>query len=340
MATPTAAQLQAFLMLAEELHFGRAAVRLFMTQPALSRQIRALERRLGVAVVERTSRSVALTPAGQALLVEARTVVDGLSRLCRVAREHARAVSGHVVIGTIGAEGAMPHVHAVLAELRRRSPDLHVELRLLNLIEHYRSLERAEVDLAFCRPPAPDGIRTLQLATEPRVVCVPTGDPLAERNAVTLADLAGRAVVSAPDACPEVWRDFWAVDPRPDGSPVVYGPVAQDVESILATVAQGQGIAFMPEAARRFFPRPGVAYVDVVGLSPCTSALAWSASRGNEPHVLAVRQAAYRPLAAADPGPAARGGRDRRDHRRSSPGPVKRSPRGDDGDRYRHRQTM
>ncbi|RFS87082.1 hypothetical protein D0T12_02180 [Actinomadura spongiicola] len=192
-------------------------------------------------MVERTSRSVALTPAGQASLVEARTVVDGLSRLGRVARAHARVVSAHVVIGTVGAEGAMPHVHAVLTELRRRSPDLQVELRLLNLIEHHRSLERAEVDLAFCRPPAPDGIRTLQLATEPRVACVPIGDPLAERNAVTLADLAGRAVVSAPDACPEVWRDFWAVDPWPDGSPVVDGPVAQDVESILATVAQGRG---------------------------------------------------------------------------------------------------
>jgi hypothetical protein len=93
---PSIHQLRLFLVLAQELHFGRAATRLFITQPALSRQIRGLEDRLGLSLVERTSRAVALTEAGQALLPEAREIVAGMSRLLQVARARAREASGHL----------------------------------------------------------------------------------------------------------------------------------------------------------------------------------------------------------------------------------------------------
>ncbi|MBJ6636685.1 LysR family transcriptional regulator [Streptomyces sp. I5] len=100
---PSIHQLRLYLTLSEELHFGRAAARLFITQPALSQQIRELEKRLGIPVVERTSRTLTLTEAGQALLPEARAAVAAVDRLRRVADAQLRQISGRLVVETMGA---------------------------------------------------------------------------------------------------------------------------------------------------------------------------------------------------------------------------------------------
>ncbi|WP_059005655.1 LysR family transcriptional regulator [Streptomyces specialis] len=285
-------QLRLFLALAEERHFGRAAVRMCLSQSALSRQIQAMERHLGVALLDRTSRSVELAPAGELLLPEVRTVVDAADRLLRTAREQGRATGGRVILGTIGAEAAMPYTHATLRRLRAASPDLQVEIRLLSLAEHFGALENGEVDVVFCRPPAPPGIQLQHLASEPRVVCLAADDPLADRTHLTLADLADRPVVSLPPETPRVWREFWTAVPRSEGRPVRPGPVVMDLEALMLAVATGQAIAFLPAAARLHFPRPGVAYAEVTDLSPCTAALAWAERNGSSPAVVAVRRAA------------------------------------------------
>ncbi|MEU4871382.1 LysR substrate-binding domain-containing protein [Streptomyces sp. NPDC021608] len=281
-----------FVVLSEELHFRRAAARLFITQSALSQQIRDVERRLGVALFERTSRAVALTAAGRALLPEARAAVDAVTRVRRIAAAQARRLSGQLVVGTIGAEAAMPHTRAVLRTLLERHPRVAVQVVSLNFADHLAALVRQEVDVMFLRPPVPDGIEVHHLATEPRVACLPAGDPLAALPSVSLAQFAGRPVVSVPDEVPRVWWDFWAVDPRPDGSAVRYGPVATDMESLLHAVADGEAMCFLPAAARDLFPRPGISYVDVTDLTPCSAALAWLAERRGDPTVAAVREAA------------------------------------------------
>ncbi|MTE17693.1 LysR family transcriptional regulator [Streptomyces sp. TRM43335] len=289
---PSIHQLRLFLALSEELHFGHAAARLFITQSALSQQIRNLEKRLGVALFERSSRTVALTAAGRALLPEVRAAVEAMVRLRRAATAQRRHLSGRLRVGTIGAEAAMPHARAVLRALHRRHPHLEVEVLGLNFVDQLDALYRREADVAFLRPPVPDGIEVHHLATEPRVACLPSGDPLTARPRITLDQLAGYPVVDVPPRVPRVWWDFWAVDPRPDGTPVRYGPVAADLEALLHTVAQGEAMAFLPAAARDLFRRPGVDYVDVDGLPPCTSALAWVAEHRDNPAVTAVRQAA------------------------------------------------
>jgi DNA-binding transcriptional LysR family regulator len=276
----------------EERHFGRAAARLFMTQPAFSQQIRALEDRLGVRLVDRTSRTVELTRAGYDLLPEIRAAVKSMDRIRRLADANVREVSGHLVIGAIGAETAMPWTRAVLDELTARHPRLTVEMRGLNFVDQVTALLRDEVDVAFLRPPVPVGIQIQHLATERRVAALPAGDPLAARADLTLADLSGRTVVDVPREAPRVWWDFWAVDPRPDGSPVRYGPVVPDTEALLHTVATGRAMAFLPAAARDLFPRPGVAYVDVTDLPPCTSALAWPVKNRARPTIAAIRRIA------------------------------------------------
>lgn len=225
-----------------------------MSQPTLSRQIRLLERKLGVTLLDRTSLSVALTPAGRALVPEAREAVWAMARLRRRAAEHARQVRGHLVLGFIAGEAAMPYTHTILGELRRRQPRITVELRALSFGNQFEALGNGDVHAALLRFPLPRALRTIRLATEPRVACLPSADRLA--------------------SLPTDWWDDWAVNPRPDGSPVRFGPVAADIESLLHIVARGQAISFLPAAARCLYPRSGVTYVDVADAPHSTAALA------------------------------------------------------------------
>ncbi|WHM34429.1 LysR family transcriptional regulator [Streptomyces sp. BPPL-273] len=289
---PSIHQLRLFLTLNEELHFGRAAARLFITQPALSQQIRELEKRLGVGVVERSGRTLRLTEAGQALLPEARAAIGAVDRLRRVADAQVRQTSGRLVVGTMGAEASMKHTRSVLGLLRDRHPGMSVQLVNLGFGDHLAALAQQEADVVFLRPPVTDDIEVHHLATEPRVACVAADHPLAAQPALTVAHFSGVPVVDMPRQVPRLWWDFWAVDPRPDGSRVRYGPVVTDMESLLHTVAAGEAMCFLPAAAREYFARPGVTYVDVADLAPSTSALAWLRARRNEATVRAVRHAA------------------------------------------------
>ncbi|MFG2514188.1 LysR family transcriptional regulator [Streptomyces sp. NPDC048584] len=289
---PSIHQLRLYVTLSEELHFGRAAARAFITQPALSQQIRELEKRLGVRVVERLGRTISLTEAGHALLPEAQAAVAAVDRLRRVADAQMRQDSARLVVGTMGAEASMAHTRAVLGLLRERHPRMTVQLVNLGFGDHLAALAQQEADVVFLRPPVTDDIELHHLATEPRVACLPASHPLATLPRLTLAQLAGTPVVDMPEKVPRLWWDFWAVDPRPDGSRVQYGRVVTDMESLLHTVAAGEAMCFLPRAAREYFPRPGIRYVDVVDLIPSTSALAWMRHRRSEATIKAIRQAA------------------------------------------------
>ncbi|MFT2019771.1 LysR family transcriptional regulator [Streptomyces sp. 796.1] len=296
-AEPSVHQLRLFGVLAEELHFGRAAARLTMSQPALSRQIRALERRLGLQLVERTSRCVELTPSGRTLLPEAHAVTAAMANLRRAAEAESRQGAGRMVVGVLAAESAMPTTRAILSELRSREPELTIDLLHLNFVNQYQALIRGEVDVAFLRPPAPVTLQTLQLTEEPRLACLPADDPLADKEDLTLADLSARTMVAMSQESPQEWRDFWAIDPRPDGTPVAFGPVATDVEAVLHVIANGQAIGFLPASASTFYQRPGIRYRAVADLPPCTMALTWPAEHRDRPATALIRSIAHEVLA-------------------------------------------
>jgi DNA-binding transcriptional LysR family regulator len=292
---PSAHQLRLFLTVAQELHFGRAAARLFITQPALSRQIRALESRLGVDLLARTSRTVSLTPAGKALVAEAQEVVDAMAKLRHRAAAHSRQLHGQLVLGFIAGDAAMPHTHAVLNELHARHPRITVELRSLPFGDQFEALANGEVQAAFLRPPLPPGLRTMRLATEPRVACVAATDPLAALAAerpVTLMDCAEHPIVDVPARASRAWWDDWAVNPRPDGRAVHFGPVAADIESLLNVVARGAAMSFLPAAARLIYARPGIAYLDIADVPGTTSVLAWTPAGHDRPVLAALLEAA------------------------------------------------
>lgn len=294
---PSAHQLRLFLLLADELHFGRAAQRAFMTQPAFSQQIRSLERRLGVELADRTTRTAGLTAEGCALLPEIRKVVEAADQLRLAAGRQACGPSGRVVIGSFEAVTALPPIPAILEELMATYPGIELEVLRMSFVDCADILLEGAVDAAFVFPPLPAGIQTQALAGMKRVACMAASDPLAAEGPLTLQQLSDHPHIGWSPKIPKCWRDFWATDPRPDGKPVQYtAHQVTEFEPALTAVALGDGIQLPPEPARLLYQRPGVAYVDVTDLPPCSTALAWRRQDRDRPVVAALRKAASHQL--------------------------------------------
>src|SRR5918999_1671690 len=182
--------LRPFVVLAEELHFGRAAQRLHVTQPALSQQVRRLEGQLGVELFARTRARVALTQAGEAILDPARGAVDAAAEAEMVAAELGGAERGLLRIGI--SPGAHELVQRVLAELRARRPRLTLEAKQDNSGVLCADLAAGRLDVAIAfEPEHVPGTICEEISREPAVVAVAAGHPLAARERVALAKLAG-----------------------------------------------------------------------------------------------------------------------------------------------------
>ncbi|MFJ4322677.1 LysR family transcriptional regulator [Streptomyces tricolor] len=275
---PSTHQLRLLLALAEELHFGRAARRMYISQPALSRQIRALEEALGVCLVERSTRHVELTVAGQTLLPRIRAAVHAVEDLRESASATARTDSRQVVLASY--MSALPALRILFDGLCERNAGPEVTWQDVDNVEQFTALLENRVDAVVCYGPVPTGIHTLPLGTEARFVCLPDTHPLADRESVTLPELAELPVIGFSPHVDRGWREFWAADPRPDGTPVRYTHhTATTLESCVSHVGLGHGIRFISESCRALMPRPGVRYVAVTDLPPCTAVLAWPASR-------------------------------------------------------------
>lgn len=215
-----------FLAVAEERHFGRAAARLRMSQPPLSRAIKALEGELGARLLERTPSGVTLTPAGSVLLAEAR---DLLARAARIP-ERVTAASA-ITVGVLG--GAMdPGVARLAAMFRREHPGVEVRVRESDLTDPSCGLRAGLADVAVTRAPFDtSGLSVRVLRADPVGAVLRADDPLARRERLALADLAGRRWFQFPASADERWRDYWNGGERREG-PVVRG-VQECVQAVL-----------------------------------------------------------------------------------------------------------
>jgi DNA-binding transcriptional LysR family regulator len=192
--------LRPFVALADELHFGRAAERLHVTQPALSQQIARLERQLGVRLFDRTRTRVELTEAGAAMLPSARAAVEAAEAAAEIARAHAAGERGELRLGL--SPGAHYVAQPLLAEFARRSPHVRVRARQdsSGALAEQVAEGRLELALGFCTEPR-EGIVCERLRDEPVVVAVAADQPLAARGRVALSELAGEtfALVDSRD---------------------------------------------------------------------------------------------------------------------------------------------
>ena len=267
-------QLRSFVAVAEELHFSRAAARLHLAQSALSAQVRRLEDEIGGPLLIRTTRRVALTPAGEALLGDAREVLAAAEHALRRARARARGETGVIVVGSLGpASGGL--LAPTLAMFGGRHPSVRVEVQAFDFTDTVDALRQRRADVAFLYLPLdePDIVAT-PLLEEPRVVVLPRGHLLATRPQLRPADLADEAFVTHPAAVPEAWRDFWILADQLDRVPRTSSRLADKVEDWLLMIARGEGIDTCPAIISRYYPWPDLAYVPLVDAPPATLVLA------------------------------------------------------------------
>lgn len=188
-------QIESFVVLAEELHFGRAAERLHRSQPPLSRQIRQLEEELGVELFTRSAQRVGLTEAGRVFLAEVAPVLARLRHAVEATRRAASGEAGHLAIGVTGSAmfGVVP---PIVREFRRRYPGVSVELRLSPKGEQEKALKERRISIGFVRSISDDPELAQDLVLqEPLVMAVSRANPLATQPVVTLEDLRGQGFI-------------------------------------------------------------------------------------------------------------------------------------------------
>lgn len=252
--------LRYFVAVAEELHFGRAAARLNLSQPPLSRQIRDLEAELGVTLFVRDRRGVTLTREGAALLGEARRALAQAEHVARVADRVRRGVAGSLRIGYVHSAlyGAVP---PMLRAFRARAPDVEVSVRELVTSELVEELHLDRLDLAFVRPPVEDDALALRvLGEEPLVAAVPSGHPLADRARIRIADLAGEPFVLFPQPTGPGFWDVIAGACRAAGFTPRVAQEGDQIHVIVGLVGAGFGVTLVPEPVRNL-RLPGVRYL-------------------------------------------------------------------------------
>lgn len=273
--------LRYFVAVAEEESFTAAAQRVHVAQQVLSTQIRKLEDAVGTRLLQRSSRGVALTPAGAAFLAAARETLAALDRGVAAARNAARVISGTLSVGISLAASGDTRTR-LLTAFERAYPQVGVRLVTFDLTQPACGLLDHSSDVALLRPPvAAAGIKLRQVGEEPRVFVLPTWHPLASRQVLTLADMAGQPWVAAElasDGCdPAPWRDDWLVNPRPGGDVPVIGATARTIEEWREHIVAGHGLSLCPASAETYNARPGIAFVPSKDVPRTALCVAWRA---------------------------------------------------------------
>jgi DNA-binding transcriptional LysR family regulator len=277
-----------FVAVAEELHFGRAAERLYVAQPVLSRQIQKLEQELGVTLFERTSRNVALTNAGRQLLDEAVPLLAASDAVRRRVRQAAEARPTLTVGFFIGDAT----VTRAIRLFRERRPDVTTQVRRIYWSDQAQVLLDGAADVAFVHLPIDErGLELRPLYAEARVALVAADHPLAGRAEIGVDEVRDDPVVLHRGAS-AAWEAFHNLDPRPDGHVPPRGPTVSNLEEKLEQVASGAAISFLPvSVAAAAHVQPGVATVPVRDIPPTQVCLAWNATR-ETPLVVGFAEAA------------------------------------------------
>jgi DNA-binding transcriptional LysR family regulator len=242
-------QLRCFVAVAEELHFGRAAMRLNMTQPPLSRQIQVLERIIDAPLLERTSRSVRLTPAGRSFLPEARRILKLAAGAASTAKRIAAGKSGGLKLG-FTAGGAYSFLPQLVTALHRRLPEADLALKEMISADQFEALGSGEIDVALLRPPvARPELEALRVVAEPLVAAVPASHPLAGRPSLALSDLDGQPFVMYAPYESRYFHDLLVGEFGRAGVLPRYVEHLSQIHSILSLVRAGLGLAVVPQAA-------------------------------------------------------------------------------------------
>ncbi len=272
-------QLRYFIAVAEEMHFGRAAVRLHMTQPPLSQAIQALEAALGTPVFSRTKRSVTLAPAGTALLPEARRILLQTEGLPDLARRAASGEAGRLSLAFVSTAdySVLP---PFLREFRERYPQVQIDLREATTDVQVEELGHGRIDAGLIIPPLPDKMKAeldyVSVLTEPLVLAVPKGiKGLRGQNAIALKAVIDMPLIIFPRRIAPAFHDAIVACFHEAGLTPRIGQEAIQMQTIVGLVSAGMGIALVPQSVSNL-KRPGVEYKLLADKTPMVeTGLAW-----------------------------------------------------------------
>jgi DNA-binding transcriptional LysR family regulator len=265
-------QLRYFQMLAEELHFGRAAQRLGIAQPALTQQIQSLERDLGARLFQRTKRSVHLTIAGRLTLEQATRTLEQAERTATIARKAGRGEQGSVEIGYVGSAAFSGILSKITFDYRKTNPDIELHLHELDITQQVDDVSNGRIDVGFIRPPVrqwPDGMASLTLSREPIIIALPKGHPLSRRRAVPLAALTNESFITTYfEEGVGFHAQVAAMCRAGDLAPRITQRGRQ-FAAITSLVGAGLGVAFAPDSLRNLRV-PNVVYRPLDGAKGTT----------------------------------------------------------------------
>ncbi|MFJ9824892.1 LysR family transcriptional regulator [Streptomyces sp. NPDC101160] len=274
-------ELDCFLVLAEELHFGRTATRLHLSRARVSQLIQKLERRVGAPLFTRTSRRVTLTALGARLRDDLEPHYRGIEDALARAVTSARSIAGVLHVGfSTPLAGEM--VMKATEKLRTHHPEITVEVCEVPLSDPYGMLRKGEFDVQLTDFPVreDDLTRGPTLLVEDRVLAVAAGHPLAGRNGVTLEDLAGMPLLTIAGDIPEYWREHRLPTRTPSGRPIGQGPSVTNFQEALTLVGGGKGALLTGAHIALYYGRPGISYVPVEGDTPLGYGLMWRSGGG------------------------------------------------------------
>lgn len=242
-------QLRCFVAAAEELHFGRAAARLNMTQPPLSRQIQLLERIIGVTLLERTSRLVRVTPAGRVFLLEARRILRLAESAALTTRRVASGEAGTLTVGFTAASG-YSFLPGLVSLARARLPNIELALKEMVSGEQIEALLTGRIDIGLLRPPIDrQEFGTFKVLNEPLLAALPLGDHRLSKPKLELSDFDGQPfIMYSPDGAGYFHQMLVKLFGEADVHPNYVQHMSQ-IHSILALVHAGLGASLVPAAA-------------------------------------------------------------------------------------------
>ncbi len=242
-------QLRCFVTAAEELHFGRAAARLNMTQPPLSRQIQVLERLLGVSLFERTTRNVKLTPAGRVFLPEARRIVWLAESAALSARRVAQGDAGRIAIGFTAVSG-YSFLPQIVAQARARLPNVEFELREMVTGQQSEALMTGLIDVGFVRPPVErHEFATVKVVSESLVAALPAVDPRLTSPELSLQQFDGMPLIMYSREGAGYFHNMLVGLFDGAGTAPDYVQHVTQIHSMLGLVRAGLGAAIVPRTA-------------------------------------------------------------------------------------------
>ena len=261
--------LRYFIAVAEELHFGRAALRLYIAQPPLSQQIQQLERELGFMLFNRTQRRVELTAAGELFLVEAREMLANLDKAVTASRRVARGEVGWLGIGFVGT-ATYAFLPAVLSAFRERCPEVELVLRELVSARQAQALQDKRLHIGLARPAiSAESIVSEVVVQEPLVVALPKAHPMSSPERLELAALADEPFILFPPYPRPSYADFvTAVCSQAGFTPTVVQETAE-MHTALSLVAAGLGVTLVPASVQRAH-REGICYRHFTEPQPMT----------------------------------------------------------------------